>query len=367
MAVTTASRRAKVESLLLAQKGKEPIVTEENYNMLLNRALYWYSEHADDKKLRKYAIEHYAKLGKKAEVIAINKASDFEIRQLAILCRLSDREQFVSDKHKQFMQNIITELISTYKTVKQPKEVEKSTSVVSIQERIEENARKHAAEIDGAIDEFIKQKSTKFSTKNYLLANAVSSPVAKRIAQFYGKQLAELREALRGTDEQLVEGYSQFNRRELKKFADFIESIINDCLQQVQTAKASRSPRKRKAVNPVKVVSKMKYMREFDELKLKSCNPVDILSATELWVYNTKYRKIQVYKAEHGTLSVKGTTIIGFNVSESKSLTLRKPEEFFKGLSFGKRALNFAIKSITTKPTAPNGRINEECILIGAF
>ena len=27
----------------------------------------------------------------------------------------------------------------------------------------------------------------------------------------------------------------------------------------------------------------------------------------------------------------------------------------------------FFMKTITTKPTVPNGRINEECILLGAF
>jgi hypothetical protein len=84
-------------------------------------------------------------------------------------------------------------------------------------------------------------------------------------------------------------------------------------------------------------------------------------------VYNTKYRKVTVYKADVGSLSVKGTTILGFSVSESKTMTLRKPEEFFNGLSMGKRALNGAFKKLTTKPTVPNGRVNEECVLLGAF
>jgi hypothetical protein len=87
-----------------------------------------------------------------------------------------------------------------------------------------------------------------------------------------------------------------------------------------------------------------------------------------VWYYNTKYRRVGVYKGEGGNpLSVKGTTIIGFDVKESQQMTLRKPEEFFKGLSLGKRALNGALKKLTTKPSAPNGRINEECILLGAF
>jgi hypothetical protein len=74
-----------------------------------------------------------------------------------------------------------------------------------------------------------------------------------------------------------------------------------------------------------------------------------------------------VYKTDGGTLSVKGTTILGFDIKESKTMTLRKPEEFFKGLAMGKRALNGAFKKLTTKPTVPNGRVNEECVLLGAF
>jgi hypothetical protein len=64
---------------------------------------------------------------------------------------------------------------------------------------------------------------------------------------------------------------------------------------------------------------------------------------------------------------VKGTTIIGISILESKAFTLRKPEEFFKGLAMGKRALSNSIKTLKTKPSQPNGRINEETILLGAF
>ena len=107
-------------------------------------------------------------------------------------------------------------------------------------------------------------------------------------------------------------------------------------------------------------------MKEFAELKLKSAKPEDMIGAKEVWIYNTKYRKVQVYKSNTG-LAIKGTTLIGFDVVDSKSMTLRKPEDFFKGLSIGKRALNAAFKTLKTKPATPNGRINEECIILGAF
>ncbi len=370
--MATAKRRVKGHAILASRKealANEPVVTLENYNNSLNSALSWYTEHATEKMLRKYALEYFAKLNKKSEVLAINKASDSEIRQLAIICRLKTREQFLTDKHIEFISETVEKLVTKYKVVKEKKTEEvKPSNVISIQERMEEKARELAGEIEGAIDDFVLSKGkTTFSAKNYLLAHSVSAPIAKKIGDMYVKLYNELADTINGEDDQLVEGYSNFNKRELKAFHKFVGEIIDDCNQMVQTAKATRAPRKRKATPPSKVVGKMKYMKEFAELNLKSCKPEDILTASELWVYNTKYRKVQVYKAEMGTLSVKGTTIIGFSLKDSTSLTLRKPEEFFKGLSLGKRALNAAIKKLTTKPTTPNGRINEECILLGAF
>lgn len=365
-------KRLKGHAIIAAQKDSirnEPLVTEENYMHELSSALQWYTNNATEKQLRKFVLEYFAKLGKKAEVLAINKSSDYEIRQLAIISRLDTRNQFLTEKHKQFIVDTVCALIQKYKIVKEVKtQVVQATNVISIQQRIDEKSKELAGEIEGAIDDFIATKGkTTFSAKNFLLANSVAGAIAKRIGDMFVPTLEEIQNTINGTDDQLVEGYSNLTKRELKAYAKFLEEIIADCQQQVQTAKASRAPRKRKAALPSKVVSKVKYMREFADLKLKSIKPEDILTSSELWVYNTKYRKVQVYRAESGTLSVKGTTIIGFNIKDSMSMTLRKPEEFFAGVSMGKRALTAALKKLTTKPTAPNGRVNEECILLGAF
>ena len=369
--MATAKRRLKGHAILASRKetmANEPVVTIDNYNSSLNTALSWYTEHANEKQLRKFALEYFAKLGKKAEVLAINKASDSEIRQLAIICRLKTREQFLTEKHTDFISKTVDDLMLKYKVVKEKKTEVVKTNVISIQERIEEKARELAGEIEGAIDDFVLSKGkTTFSAKNYLLANSVSAPIAKKIGDMFVGTYNELADAINEEDEQLVEGYSNFTKRELKAFHKFVGQIVEDCEQMVQTAKATRAPRKRKSTPPSKVVGKLKYMKEFAELKLKSCKPEDILTASELWVYNTKYRKVQVYKAEMGSLGVKGTTIVGFSIKDSQSFTLRKPEEFFKNTALGKRGLNAAIKKITTKPSTPNGRINAECVLLGAF
>ena len=62
--------------------------------------------------------------------------------------------------------------------------------------------------------------------------------------------------------------------------------------------------------------------------------PTQIVGANELWVFNIKTRKIGKYVASNidpkgmqrqgSGLSVKGTTIIGYNETESIQKTLRK-------------------------------------------
>ena len=368
MNVNAAKKRAKAHAELNRVKD-EPVIRPENYNVDISTALVWYTEQADDKKRLKYAIEYFAKLNRKQEVLALNKASDYDIRQIGIMCRLLTNGNTLSDEHMALLESRVAVLVAKHKPVKEIKKVvDVPTNVVSIQERMEEKAHDLAGEIEGAIDEFVLNKSSTFSTKNYLLSNEVSAPIAKRIGELFHGLRAELLEAIEGDDEQLIEGYSKFTKREMKKFLEFVENIITDCEQQVQTAKANRAPRKRKPQSPTKLVSKMKFLREFTDLGLKSVKPETIIGSTEVWYYNTKYRRVGVYKGEGGNaLSVKGTTIIGFDIKESQQMTLRKPEEFFKGLALGKRALNNALKKLTTKPSVPNGRINEECILLGAF
>ena len=366
---TAAKRQKLIERAERMSKGVEATLTAENYNSDLLRALNYYNTNHNDKDKKKWFISHYAKIDKKLAVEFL-KLDEFHFRYAGILARLQDGGSELREKEQNFFNErivVLKELLTKDKPVV-VKKVTVAAPLPSIQERMDEQASKYAAEIDGAIDDFVlsKGKQADFSAKAYLASNSVSAPVAKRIGDFYVGVAKEVREAIAGKDDQLVEGYSNFSKRELKKFADFLDTIVSDCQQSVQTAKANRAPRKRKPVPLSKQVAKVKYMKEFAELNLKSIKPENIIDAKEVWIYNTKYRKIQVYKSDAG-LAIKGTTLIGFDVIESKSMTLRKPEDFFKGLTMTKRPLNAAFKTLKTKPAAPNGRINEECIILGAF
>jgi hypothetical protein len=127
-------------------------------------------------------------------------------------------------------------------------------------------------------------------------------------------------------------------------------------------------PRKRKEKPAGVVVAKMKFKKEDTEYGIKSVIASSIVNSQELWVFNTKYKKLQVYRASDPKgLSVKGTTVIGYDPSNSGSRTLRKPELVSSYQGMGKRPINSAYKALTTKEQAVNGRINEECILLKVF
>ncbi len=106
---------------------------------------------------------------------------------------------------------------------------------------------------------------------------------------------------------------------------------------------------------------------ENKEYKIVSINPADIIGADQLWVFNTKYRMLKKFQAMGPSgLSVKGTTLQGYNPDESIQKKLRKPDEILpQVLSGGKRVMKKLMGEINSKESPiSNGRINGDTILL---
>jgi len=241
----------------------------------------------------------------------------------------------------------------------------------SIQDRVREAAYRMTEEIEDAIESFQTDPENfdpkAFKMLNLLKGKEVKAAHARIIKGFYSRDLAELEELASGKgDEQLREGYSHRSRKQIKILIAFYQEIMMACDMLAQEAKVNRAPRKTKAVSKDKLISKLKYMKTNEPLKLVSVNPVDIIGAGELWIYNTKSRKLGKYvAAEFNTLGVKGTSITGFDEFKSICKTLRKPEDKLKEFkAAGKIALRKFLDDINATDTKLNGRINEEIILL---
>ena len=118
------------------------------------------------------------------------------------------------------------------------------------------------------------------------------------------------------------------------------------------------------------MVSSVKFLDEDEELKIKSIPPVNIIGAKKIWIYNVKYRTITCYVCDvfSNGLSMKGTTVCNFDKEKSKSRKVRKPELYMNNVqSLGKRAMDNKYKQLKTKESIPTGRLNGNCIILGAI
>ena len=269
-----------------------------------------------------------------------------------------------------------TQISTMLKVKEEVKEVvteeDTAQNKVTIQDRLREAAGGMSEEIDAAIDAWITDPEAfdpkAFKMVNLLRGKGAKAAHARIIKDFYARDLAELNELASGkADEQLREGYQHRSKKQIKNFIVFLQEIESACKMLMEEAKVNRAPRKTKAVSKDKVVSKLKYMKQNEPLKLVSINPADIIGAKELWVYNSKTRKLGKYVADelHGPLNVKGTSIIGFDEAKSVTKTLRKPEEKLKEFAKATKVqLRKFLEDIKATETKLNGRINAETVLL---
>jgi hypothetical protein len=250
-------------------------------------------------------------------------------------------------------------------------EIKPAVYAPSIQDRVREAAYRMTEEIEEAIDGFQTDPENfdpkAFKMLNLLKGKEVKAAHARIIKGFYERDLAELEELASGNaDEQLREGYSHRTKKQVKNLIAFYQEIMSACDMLAQEAKVNRKPRKTKVVSKDKIVAKLKFLKTNEPLKLVSINPTDIIGAGELWIFNTKTRKLGKYVAnEFNTLNVKGTTITNFNEFTSIQKTIRKPEEKLKEFrAAGKVQLRKFLDDINATDTKLNGRINEETILL---
>lgn len=268
----------------------------------------------------------------------------------------------------------IVDVIEAGKNDKDDDEIVENKSIViqpSIQDRVKEAAYRMTEELEDAIEGFQNDPENfdpkAFKVLNLLKGKEVKAAHARLIKTLYSKDLAELEELASGqADEQLREGYGHRTKKQIKNLIAFYQEIMSACDMLAQEAKVNRKPRKTKVVPKDKLVAKLKYMKSNEPLKLVSINPTDIIGAKELWVFNTKTRKLGKYiAAEFRDLGVKGTTITGFDEFKSVCKTLRKPEDKLKEFkAAGKVQLRKFLDDINATDTIMNGRINEETVLL---
>lgn len=270
----------------------------------------------------------------------------------------------------------------------------KDVYVPSIQERLQEQAVKQSEAIEDWLDGYIADPSSfdpkGFDFKKHFADSGVTQAHARKIKLLYAHELDDYNELERMPTkgqlkkmseleadlwEQLKEGYSHVKKNDIKNYRTAIEGLMSALDFVIDTAKATRKPRKAKPKSATKLVEKLKYLKVDGKYQLASISPDQIIGASELWVFNVKTRKLGKYVAKNidpkgmgrdgSGLSVKGTTITQFDEALSIQKTLRKPPEQLKDFkAAGKVKLRKFLEEITTTDTKLNGRINPDTVLL---
>jgi hypothetical protein len=345
--------------------------TFENH---MRRSFFYYNYFFNQKDFKKYVVEWMKnpEHGFTAEdVKTFSRSPDRAIEMTACsLVKAHKQGMPFRGRHVEYIKECIAKAInSTADEVEEVVVVEEAPKayVPTIQDRLNEKTADTIGELEGHYDAFICDPKYQFKPYDYLVANNVPQSQLSKYEAVYQARFDELKQAFEKADEQLTEGYSHYKAADFKRIFAFIDQILNDIIQYRGVKRATKKVRAPKSVSKEKVVSKLKYAREDKVLRLISINPADIIGAQELFVYNTKTRRLGKYVADSlkGPLNVKGTAIIGYDEHKSVSKTLRKPEEKLKEFAKASKVeLRKFLDNIKATETKLNGRINSETILL---
>ena len=340
----------------------------------LSAAFSWYNYFYGKKDAREMLVAYLEHNGRKADVRALKGVPDSAVRlTTAWLCRMSMVGLELTDTETVRLEGYIQEIL----TAREPEVVVVEAAPVAakpnIQDRLREKVSECAGELDGMFDEFVvngAKMSADYKPIMVIRGLNVAPQMISDIANLWKHKLSEFETAIEGKDAQVVEGYSNFSKIQMRNIVKFCEAVINDCGAYVQIKKVERKPRKVKSVPPEKRAAKFKVMLEFAELKLKGLPAASLVDKAEAWLYDTKKRKLIHLVADSHTqaFTVKSNSIIGFSTIETMQKTVRKPADVVKAVqAAGKPAARKIYKDLTTTETPFNGRGTENLVVLKAW
>lgn len=344
--------------------GAEPKFDSQLSKVQLMNALSWYSQNKLTKDSLKYANAYFKKYHKISSIDEFlkNKSSSY-----GFVCRIIQNGGKLPEQESQTFEKFVSEIIQETKIKTKKKVVANPiVKVISIQDRLTEKVAEIIGDLEGSIDEYIETKYKREPSPTAIMQDRTKSIHAKRIAAYFKNKRIEYDNVVNTKDSQLKEGYSNFKKTELKKIIAYLDNIITEAIAIDGEVLKTRKPRKRKTKTPDQLVAKMLYKEKDEDYKIESIKPKDVIGAMQLWVFNTKTRKLGCYHALDGSgFSCKGTTLLNFNELKSKQKTIRKPFDVLPGvLQAGKVALRSILEQHNTAEIDLTGRINSDTILL---
>lgn len=353
------------------------LVTSENRHAF-HMALHFAQYEMSDKQLKSQAIKYARE--KKLDHKLLSVLTDKELALFGKYAYVANGGGVIQEDYLGGVERMLDTLFAKAKLVRaerkaaaKEKAKEVTGPVLTVQDRMRMQAEEVCQEFDGWIDDLstgkLKTVPKQMDPGNRMKAAGFKAGQARYVRSFYEPELAMVKEVLAGKDADLKEGYSNVAKSSLIRMQKLLDKIITEARVIEQVTKAQRKTRKRKAPSIEKQIGKLKYCESHPEYGVASVNPAGIIGAKEVWVFNTKYRKLGKYVAQDESgLAVKGASIKDFSVDKSRCKTLRKPKEQLADfMKAGKVKLRTFLEDIKAVDAKMNGRMNDNIVILKVF
>lgn len=366
---TPKSRRS---NSITAAIGKEPSLNSSSSESEIIRAFNWYNYSCDANDAKKYVMTYLTKTFPKSASALQRSFTTINSHEIGVLGWMAKQKlngnTLPSYYEQSFRERLEAIILKAKARHEEAINAEKADQQKKPQPKIMNSV---ASLIISELDSYIDEIENPSEDKNIFswLSGLNPSPITMNsVRNYYLPYQEEIDLALnpKKAPEQIAEAYSKVSKTRIKKLAKFFEELFGTIDRVALNKKRTRKPRARKVKTAAQVTKKLKYKDYDDKYKIKSIQPTELVGCIQLWVFNTKTRKLGVYHADDTQpLSVKGSTIIGYNQSSSVQKTLRKPEDIISQVASGNKVqLRHVMSGIKAKSSPLNGRINAETILL---
>ena len=279
-----------------------------------------------------------------------------------------------TDKSKQYTNHLngkISEMIVMGKQILLEKKAEDKiiTNVITLspqqrlQNKISNTIMQDLLDLE---DQWIEGEQTSIDVYTLFKKHGLAGSAVLVVRPVIEGWLLDYEDAYHKRCEQAVEGYSHLKRPELNRRIKACQDMLLDLDRIKSAAKATRKTRVNQPKAADKQVKNVKYKTEDTTFKLVSIPPIQIIGKTRLYTFNTKTRMLSEYITESANgFEISGSTIKNFDQVNSRTVKLRKPEEFLTLVqNKTPKQIDVEWKALTTKSSVPNGRINADTILL---
>lgn len=341
----------------LTQEEQDLIVDAEISNQMA-RSLNWYNSMTDCTKMKKYFMD-YCVDNYPDNIEALEKVPEAHFHTIGALVRMFSRG-FLLARY----QNKIPEFIEKYgRTVK--KEVLEREKIVPKYTNLEPRVRNFIGHIDLTLDKFFSSDSEiDGCLADFVLSNGGTNTERLRIHEYFTRMATEIGNTLAGDDKDLLEAYGNISKERLRNVYEWLTGTATEEL--VLAAKTTRKKRKKKVKTVAQLLKHFKCKESDPETGVVSIDAENIIGVQQLWVYNTKTRKLGVFNScDASGLSVSRTSITNFVEDTSVCKKIRKPHEVIPSIvTAGKVALRHLMDNIKAVQSQLKSRINEDTVLL---